>query len=66
MARIQGDEAFYYWHNEGGELEGMILNHVDNFILAGTPEFREEISPSWMMTHLDSQALMYTKRETEL
>ena len=44
MERLQGDEKFYYRHNGEGELEGMIWSHVDDFILARTAEFMEEIT----------------------
>ena len=43
MERLQGDGVFYYQHNGKGDLEGMILSHVDDFILAGMREFMEEI-----------------------
>ena len=36
---IKGDEAFYYKSRGDGSLEGMVMTHVDNFLLAGTPEF---------------------------
>ena len=41
---LDGDEAFYFRHNEDGNLEGMVLSHVDDFILAGTEKFLEEIT----------------------
>ena len=44
MERLQGDEKFYYRHNGEGELEGMIWSYVDDFILACTAEFMEEIT----------------------
>ena len=43
MKRLPGDEAFYYRHDDKGALEGMILSHVDDFILAEKDEFIEEI-----------------------
>ena len=33
---LDGDEAFYFRHDENGNLEGMVSSHVDDFILAGT------------------------------
>ena len=36
---LDGDEAFYFRHDENGNLEGMISSHVDDFILAGTEKF---------------------------
>ena len=41
---LDGDEAFYFRHNENGNLEGMVSSHVDDFILAGTEKFLEEIT----------------------
>ena len=32
---MEGDEAFYYQH-ENGELKGVVITHVDDFTLAGT------------------------------
>ena len=40
---LDGDEAFYFRHDENGNLEGMVSSHVDDFILAGTEKFLEEI-----------------------
>ena len=39
---LDGDEVFYFRQDEKGNLEGMVSNHVDNFILAGTDRFLEE------------------------
>ena len=41
---LDGDEAFYFRHDEKGNLEGMVSSHVDDFILAGTNRFLEEIT----------------------
>ena len=41
---LDGDEAFYFRHDENGNLEGMVSSHVDDFILAGTNRFLEEIT----------------------
>ena len=41
---LDGDEAFYFRHDEKGNLEGMVSSHVDDFILAGTDRFLEEIT----------------------
>ena len=38
---LEGDEAFYYLY-EDGHLKGMILTHVDDFIIAGNSIFVEE------------------------
>ena len=39
---IDGDEAFYFLHKDG-KLQGAVLMHVDDFSLAGTNKFIEEI-----------------------
>ena len=39
---MEGDEAFYYLH-EDGELKGAVLTHVDDFSLAGTDEFVRKV-----------------------
>ena len=38
LQNIVGDEAFYFKH-QNGQLVGMILTHVDDFSMAGTPDF---------------------------
>ena len=40
---LDGDEVFYFRHDEKNNLEGMVSSHVDDFILAGTNRFLEEI-----------------------
>merc|ERR1712082_435631 len=35
---LEGDEALYYLHRDG-ELIGAVITHVDDFTLAGTEEF---------------------------
>ena len=42
LKTIEGDEAFYYL-NEGGKLKGAVLTHVDDFTIAGVPEFMEMV-----------------------
>ena len=39
---IEGDEAFYYLHQDG-ELMGIVITHVDNFTIAGTEAFIKEV-----------------------
>ena len=39
---MEGDEVFYYLHRDG-ELIGTIITHVDNFTLAGTEAFINEV-----------------------
>ena len=42
MKVLEGDEAFYYLHRNG-ELIGAVITHVDDFTLAGTEEFVNEV-----------------------
>ena len=44
LRSLDGDEAFYFRHNDNGNLEEMVSSHVDDFILAGTEKFLEEIT----------------------
>ena len=39
---MEGDEAFYYLHRDG-ELIGTVITHVDDFTLAGTEAFINEV-----------------------
>ena len=39
---MEGDEAFYYLHQDG-ELMGAVITHVDDFTLAGTETFIKEV-----------------------
>ena len=39
---MEGDEAFYYLHQDG-ELMGAVITHVDDFTLAGTEDFIREV-----------------------
>ena len=39
---MEGDEAFYYLHRNG-ELIGTVITHVDDFTLAGTNVFVDEV-----------------------
>ena len=41
---MDGDEAFYYRHDKGGNLYRMISSHVDDFILAGKKKFVDKIT----------------------
>ena len=36
---LDGDELFYYRLHENGNLDGMILSHGDDFIMAGIDPF---------------------------
>lgn len=42
MKIMEGDKAFYYLHR-GGILIGIIISHVDDFTLAGTQKFIDEV-----------------------
>ena len=39
---IDGDKAFYYL-NVDGRLYGAVITHVDDFNLAGTPDFFKNV-----------------------
>ena len=39
---MEGDEAFYYLHRDG-DLIGTVITHVDDFTLAGTEAFINEV-----------------------
>ena len=39
---MAGDEAFYYLHKDG-KLMGAVITHVDDFTLAGTNEFVDQV-----------------------
>ena len=39
---MKGDEAFYFTHRDN-ELIGMVMTHVDDFVMTGTEDFLEEI-----------------------
>ena len=39
---MEGDEAFYYLHQDG-ELIGAVITQVDDFTLAGTEDFIKEV-----------------------
>ena len=39
---MEGDEAFYYLHRNG-DLIGTVITHVDDFTLAGTEAFVNEV-----------------------
>merc|ERR1712112_631426 len=42
LKTLPGDDAVYYEHKDG-ELKGLILSHVDDFTIAGRPEFVDRI-----------------------
>ena len=42
MKVMEGDEAFYYLH-KSGRLKGAVLTHVDDFNIAGDPDFVEKV-----------------------
>ena len=42
LKTVKGDEAFYYKF-DGKKLEGMVLTHVDDFSMAGTDGFLDEL-----------------------
>ena len=42
LKTLPGDEAFYF-KNEGGDLKGMVITHVDDFQIAGTDLFIDSL-----------------------
>ena len=43
LTKLNGDEAFYMKH-QNGQLKGMILLHVDDFMIGGSNEFVDGIT----------------------
>ena len=41
---LDGDEVFYFRHDEKGNLEGLVSSHVNDFILARTDRFLMKIT----------------------
>lgn len=41
---LDGDETFYYRLDKNGDMDGMISSHFDDFILAGSDVFLEDIT----------------------
>ena len=37
------DKAVFYYKNEKGEIIGMCVTHIDDFLYCGTPQFHEEV-----------------------
>ena len=60
---MEGDEAFYYLHQDG-ELIGAVITHVDDFTLAGTEEFIREvleaISKELTVSKIEKDNFIYT------
>ena len=49
------DPALFYWHREG-KLEGLFLMHVDDFLWAGSDQFKEDvISPLRLKFHFGKE-----------
>ena len=52
------DEAMFLWHNEECNIVGIIVTHVDDFIYAGTEEWKKEVGnsrskhPEYSDTHI--------------
>ena len=47
--KLKGDEAFYFKHKDG-KLSGMLLLHVDDFMMAGSKDFVEETTEMFRKT----------------
>ena len=60
---VKGDEAFYYKH-ENGRLIGMIVTHVDDFIVAGSPStidsVKEAIMKELTISKVESNSFRFT------
>lgn len=39
------DPAVFYWHDDSGNLQGVLASHVDDFVWGGTSVFEETIVP---------------------
>ena len=37
------DNALFLWHDDNGELFGMLVSHVDDFAFCGNPRFQTEV-----------------------
>ena len=44
LRRLEDDEVVYYMLNEKGDMDGIVFTHVDDFDLAGTQRFVEEVT----------------------
>merc|ERR1712115_632352 len=55
---MEEDEAFYYLHREG-ELIGTVITHVDDFTLAGTEAFINNV-----LETVSRELIVSKKRET--
>ena len=60
---LEGDEAFYYLHRDG-ELIGGVITHVDDFTLAGTEDFINEVINAVSEGHTVSKIEMDNFRYT--
>ena len=60
---MEGDEAFYYLHRNG-ELIGTVITHVDDFTLAGTEAFVNEVietvSQQLTVSKIERDNFLYT------
>ena len=43
MKVMEGDEAFYYHHDDEGYLRGALITYVDDFTITGTVSFIKEV-----------------------
>ena len=60
---MEGDEAFYYQH-EDGELKGVDITYVDDFALVGTEEFVDKVleivSKELTVSKIEQDSFRYT------
>ena len=43
---VDQDEAFFYHHDAKGQLDGMLIIHVDDFLVSGTKDFLAQVANS--------------------
>ena len=63
MSSVTGDEAVFTLHKDG-QLDGLCCLHVDDFLLAGSPEFETKLNKKlrgrFTISKAESGQLKYT------
>ena len=63
MKVMEGDKAFYYLHKDS-VLKGAVITHIDDFTLAGTNEFVDQvlkfINEELIVSKIEKDAIRYT------
>ena len=52
MQIADNDEALFYHHNKNGNLDGLLILHVDDFLVAGSESFLANL-PNHLMKRFD-------------